>query len=60
MRARRLREIDGAVALQLFERMRIVHHGDPALVAVVVVVAKAERVADLVRRQLAMRASAVS
>ena len=42
-----------AVRVQLLERMRVVHHRDPALVAVVVVVAEAERVADLVRRELA-------
>ena len=42
-----------AVGVQLLERMGIVHHRDPAFFAVVVVVAEAERVADLVRGQLA-------
>ena len=42
-----------AVRVQLLERMRIVHHRDPALRAVVVVVAEAERVADFVRGELA-------
>ena len=46
-------DVDGAVFLQHFERMRVVHHRDPALAAVVVVVAEAERVADFVRRELA-------
>ena len=48
-----LGDVDGAVRVQLLERMRIVHHRDPALLAVVVVVAETERVADLVRRELA-------
>ena len=48
-----LRDVDGAVGLQLLERVRIVHHRDPALGAVVVVVAEAEGVADLVRGELA-------
>ena len=49
----RIREIDRAVVFQHFERMRVVHHRDPALAAVVVVVAEADRVADFVRRELA-------
>ncbi len=48
-----LGDVDGAVGLQLLERMRVVHHRDPALGAVVVVVAEAQGVADLVGRQLA-------
>ena len=48
-----VREIDGAVRPQRLERMRVVHDRDPALGAVVVVVPESERVADLVRRELA-------
>src|SRR4029079_4008573 len=44
---------DRAVGIELFERVRIVHHRDPPLAAVVVLVAEAERVADLVRGELA-------
>ena len=49
----RVGQIDGAVVLQLLEGMRIVHHRDPSLLAVVVVVSESERVADLVRGELA-------
>ncbi len=48
-----VRQIDRPVRPQLLERMRVVHHRDPALVAVVVVVAEAERVTGFVGRQLA-------
>ena len=47
-----LRDVERAVGLEGHERVRIVHHGDASRVGVVVVVAKAEGVADLVSREL--------
>src|SRR4051812_29338571 len=46
-------EVDRAVLIQLLERVRIIHDRDPALRAVVIVVAEPEGVSDLMRRELA-------
>ena len=41
-----------AIGQQLLLRMRIIHHRDPSLRAVVVIVPQAQRVADFMRGQL--------
>jgi hypothetical protein len=46
-------DVDGAVGAQFLLRVRIVHHRNPALGAVVIIVAQAERVAHFVSGQLA-------
>ena len=48
-----VRNVDCAVREQSLLGMRIVHHGNPTLAAVVVIVPQTERVADFMRGELA-------